>query len=347
MSLCAAVAMSVNLDYIRSQNYYELLGIAPSASRDEIVRAYEHLARLYHPHSEFRQKVLGIPLTPLEIEGFKMMTKAFYILTNSDTKEEYDRYLPENVTETQVIDISGYLQQQREARGRIPTADMPLRKRIESLRAAEKVPGPAVTMEPAASRSRIEEAAHNNRCGQAALAKLVEDKAVHPPLAAISHQLPVAPVDPTAQTLVQPAPQPLVAPEDPPAASPRKQQQDEGIRRTAASKIVVHPPVLVPRTTLTRGGARSTATTVYPMKFVMAPQAAPAAHSKTKTDLDNRRPHQPQRSFSLPRLNGGFGTLGRHSGFQADPEKIELLLKFVAFGLPTLTLIYAGLSLLF
>jgi curved DNA-binding protein CbpA len=66
-------------------DYYELLGVAPSASATEVRRAYARLAREKHP-DRFTD--------PAEKEhaerAFQEMTAAFNALMNPRTREEYD-----------------------------------------------------------------------------------------------------------------------------------------------------------------------------------------------------------------------------------------------------------------
>jgi len=61
------------------KNYYEILGIGPNASRDEIRKAYRKLASKYHP-----DKHQGNPLQELAEEKFKEINEAYHALIGED-----------------------------------------------------------------------------------------------------------------------------------------------------------------------------------------------------------------------------------------------------------------------
>jgi DnaJ family protein A protein 2 len=60
---------------------YEVLGVSPSASIDEIKKAYKKLAMKYHPDRN-----------PNAEEKFKEITLAYEILSDEEKKRSYDRY---------------------------------------------------------------------------------------------------------------------------------------------------------------------------------------------------------------------------------------------------------------
>ncbi len=71
-------------------SYYELLGVASGASRDEIKKAYIRLARERHPDRftdpADRQKADTF---------FKELTNAYNALSNDESRQDYDRSLQE------------------------------------------------------------------------------------------------------------------------------------------------------------------------------------------------------------------------------------------------------------
>lgn len=73
------------MDY--RKNYYELLEVPVSASKQEIRAAYRRLAKLYHP-----DKNVGNPESE---EKFKLVNEANEILSNDILKHEYDAYREE------------------------------------------------------------------------------------------------------------------------------------------------------------------------------------------------------------------------------------------------------------
>jgi molecular chaperone DnaJ len=65
------------------RDYYELLGVARSASEQEIKRSFRKLARELHP---------DVSDAPDAQERFREVAEAYQVLTNSETRELYDRY---------------------------------------------------------------------------------------------------------------------------------------------------------------------------------------------------------------------------------------------------------------
>ena len=63
-----------------SKDYYKILGLAKSASPDEIKRAYRKLAQEFHPDKG------GDP------EKFKEINEAYQVLSNPDKRSQYDKF---------------------------------------------------------------------------------------------------------------------------------------------------------------------------------------------------------------------------------------------------------------
>jgi curved DNA-binding protein len=66
-----------------ARDFYEILGMASSASQDEIQRAYRKLARKYHP---------DVNKDPQAEERFKEISEAYDVLSDPDTRKRYDAY---------------------------------------------------------------------------------------------------------------------------------------------------------------------------------------------------------------------------------------------------------------
>ncbi|MEM6722924.1 MAG: molecular chaperone DnaJ [Bacteroidota bacterium] len=66
------------------RDYYEVLGVEKSASKDEIKKAYRKVAMKYHPDRNPDDKAAE--------EKFKEAAEAYEILSNEDKKARYDRF---------------------------------------------------------------------------------------------------------------------------------------------------------------------------------------------------------------------------------------------------------------
>ena len=66
------------------RDYYEILGVPPSASTDDIKKAYRRLAMKYHPDQNQGDKVAE--------EQFKAVNEAYEVLSDPDRRGRYDRF---------------------------------------------------------------------------------------------------------------------------------------------------------------------------------------------------------------------------------------------------------------
>jgi molecular chaperone DnaJ len=65
------------------RDYYDVLGVARSASSDEIRSAYRKLARQYHP---------DVNKEPDAEANFKEINEAYEVLSNGEKRAAYDRF---------------------------------------------------------------------------------------------------------------------------------------------------------------------------------------------------------------------------------------------------------------
>jgi len=67
------------------ENYYEVLGVSPSASSQELKRVYQHLARQYHPDKISEETQLSD-----HTSRFVAVSEAWKVLGDPELRKQYD-----------------------------------------------------------------------------------------------------------------------------------------------------------------------------------------------------------------------------------------------------------------
>src|SRR5262249_31410446 len=70
---------------VKFQDYYDILGVARTASQEEIQKAYRKLARTYHP---------DVSKEPGAEDKFKQVTEAYEVLKDPEKRKKYDTLGP-------------------------------------------------------------------------------------------------------------------------------------------------------------------------------------------------------------------------------------------------------------
>jgi curved DNA-binding protein CbpA len=81
-----------------SSNYYQILGVSPDATLEEIRQAYRRLARQYHPDLHAGDKASE--------EKFKEISLAYETLHDPQRRREYDRHLETETTSDRTVQES-------------------------------------------------------------------------------------------------------------------------------------------------------------------------------------------------------------------------------------------------
>ncbi len=76
---------------LEEKNYYEILGVDETASKEQIKKAYKEMALIYHPDSNFFNEILGEKDNSKKAEeDFQIITNAFNVLTDDEKRKEYN-----------------------------------------------------------------------------------------------------------------------------------------------------------------------------------------------------------------------------------------------------------------
>ncbi len=78
------------------RTHYELLGLEPEVSTDEIKEAYRGIARIFHPDSNFYDDIIE-DTGPEDSDVFKAITAAYQVLINEEKRRKYDESLPKGL----------------------------------------------------------------------------------------------------------------------------------------------------------------------------------------------------------------------------------------------------------